>query len=400
MSKKTKTRTPINIIEACQDKKLFAGWFKDPQTWRVWFVFLKVVFGLSLDAEEFEIFKQCTGRDQLPDQEFTTAYMACGRRSGKSLMMALCAVWLACLNDWTPYLAPGERATIMVISADRKAARTVMRYAGALLKNTMLRELIVRETADTFDLSNNTTIEITSASYRTVRSYSVAAALCDEIAFWRNDEDGANPDKEIIAALKPAMATIPGSKILIASSPYSRRGVLWDSYRKHYGKQSDELFWKAPTLTMNPTVPRNIIDAAYEDDPASAAAEYGAEFRSDLESFVTREAIAACTVSNRLELLPVNGQRYVAFCDPSGGSSDSMTLAVAHRDEWSEKAILDAVREVKPPFSPETVVAEFAALLRKYDLKRVIGDHYAGEWPRERFRFHGITYETSSRSKS
>jgi len=30
----------------------------------------------------------------------------------------------------------------------------------------------------------------------------------------------------------------------------------------------------------------------------------------------------------------------------------------------------------------------------------VTGDRYAGEWPRERFREHGITYEVSERTKS
>ena len=30
----------------------------------------------------------------------------------------------------------------------------------------------------------------------------------------------------------------------------------------------------------------------------------------------------------------------------------------------------------------------------------VTGDRYAGEWPRERFREHGITYETAAKPKS
>ena len=67
-----------------------------------------------------------------------------------------------------------------------------------------------------------------------------------------------------------------------------------------------------------------------------------------------------------------------------------MTLAIAHRDR--DVAVLDAVREIKPPFSPELVVSEFAALLKSYRVNRVTGDRYAGEWPRERFRAAGIQY--------
>jgi hypothetical protein len=80
-------------------------------------------------------------------------------------------------------------------------------------------------------------------------------------------------------------------------------------------------------------------------------------------------------------------------------SVDSMTLGVCHR-EPDGTAVLDCVREVRPPFSPEAVVADFAAVLRSYGVSTVMGDRYAGEWPRERFREHGIAYKPSERPKS
>jgi hypothetical protein len=58
------------------------------------------------------------------------------------------------------------------------------------------------------------------------------------------------------------------------------------------------------------------------------------------------------------------------------------------------------LRERRPPFSPEDVVREFASLLKTYRITEVQGDRYAGEWPRERFREHGITYETAAKPKS
>ena len=44
------------------------------------------------------------------------------------------AVFLAAFRDWRPYLGPGEVGTIMVICADRKQARVIMRYCLGLLK--------------------------------------------------------------------------------------------------------------------------------------------------------------------------------------------------------------------------------------------------------------------------
>lgn len=39
-------------------------------------------------------------------------------------------------------------------------------------------------------------------------------------------------------------------------------------------------------------------------------------------------------------------------------------------------------------------------MLRTYRVDQVHGDRYAGEWPREQFRKHGVTYKTSDRVKS
>jgi hypothetical protein len=140
---------------------------------------------------------------------------------------------------------------------------------------------------------------------------------------------------------------------------------------------------------MNPGLDRAFIDTQYEDDPIAAAAEYGAEFRSDVAEFVSMDVLEACTADGVFELPPISGASYVAFVDPSGGSSDSMTLAIAHRDKFGI-SILDCIREVRPPFSPESVVDEFCETLKQYHIAKVTGDRYAGEWAREPFRKRGI----------
>jgi hypothetical protein len=174
---------------------------------------------------------------------------------------------------------------------------------------------------------------------------------------------------------------------------------LWDAYQKHYGKDGDSvLVWQAPTTVMNPTIPEKVIEEAYEQDPEAASAEYGAHFRRDIESFVMAEAVESVVIPDRFELSPLSDFQYHGFCDPSGGSQDSFTLGIAHAENG--KAILDVVRERRPPFSPEAVVSEFAELLQSYSVSTVQGDRYAGEWPREQFRKHGISYEPAQKTKS
>src|SRR5262249_60058969 len=130
------------------------------------------------------------------------------------------------------------------------------------------------------------------------------------------------------------MATVPDAPLILISSPYSRRGVLWDEYRAGWAKDdSSTLVWVAPTTMMNPTVPPEVIEKAMAEDEAAARAEYFAEFRRDLEAFVSRETLQACIVPDRHELPPLRGNRYVAFTDPSGGGGERWRLALARVEE-------------------------------------------------------------------
>jgi hypothetical protein len=149
---------------------------------------------------------------------------------------------------------------------------------------------------------------------------------------------------------------------------------------------------KAPSLVMNPSLPESVVERAMQRDRTAAMAEYGAEFRSDICDFVDRDIIEANVMNGIRELMPSNATSYKAFCDPSGGSSDSFTLAIAHYDGKKETAIIDAIREIVPPFSPEAAVAELSQLLKSYHVGRVVGDRYAGLWPTESFSRH-IIYE-------
>jgi Terminase large subunit, T4likevirus-type, N-terminal len=391
----------MTILDAMQDPALFAPWFSGP-SWASWRAFLAALFALPLEAAELRTYRRCTARRKRPKAPAREAWVIAGRRGGKSRIAALLAVFIAAFRDHRAHLAPGETAVVMVIAADRRQARVVHRYARALLHGVpMLRKMVTGETRETIELSNGAAIEIHTSNFRSVRGYSAAAVIADECAFWPTDEAGANPDVETINALRPALATLPGALLLAISSPYSRRGALWEAFRRHHGQDGDPvLVWQADTRTMNPTVDEHVIADAYEGDPDAAKAEWGAEFRSDLENFVTVEAVEAVIVPDRRELPAIESTRHFGFVDPSGGSQDSMTLAVAHYDRENAAAVLDCVRERTPPFSPDAVVREFVQTLRSYRVKEVVGDRYAGEWPREKFREHGVTYTPAPMSAS
>ena len=393
----------MTLLDAICDDALLGPAFAGP-TWRPWHAFLRTIDGLPLSGQDLALYRQCTGRQRPPDQPAKEIYAIIGRRGGKSRLAAAIAVEAACLKDWTPHLAVGERATIALIAADRQQSRIVMEYVRGLLTSTpLLAQRIERETDIAIDLLGHVSIEVTTCSSRTTRGYSFCLVIGDEAAFWKS-ETSSEPDVEVLQAVRPGLSTLPGARLICISSPYSRRGVLWQAFKAHHGQDDDPVVvWMADSQTMNPALDPAVVAAAYDADPASAAAEYGAQFRTDVAAFVSREVLDACVVQGR-QALPPCGDRYAyqAFVDPSGGSQDSFTMAIAHAEERDGQvvAVLDHVSERRPPFSPEEVVKEFAATLRQYRVHAVCGDRYGGAWPQERFLAHGIVYTPSERTRA
>jgi hypothetical protein len=384
---KPQTRTIVDLMQ------LLPHWFggSSGDSWRA---FLCVGFSLLelMPESDIEIAKRHTQREILSGS-FKELWVIAGRRSGKSLIASLIAVFLACFVDHK--LKPNEKAVGMIICPDRKQGRVVFNYILALMNDVpMLRSMIVKVTKEAIQLNNGITIEIHTASYRTLRGYTVVFCVIDEIAFLR-DEISSNPDKEILAAVRPAMITVPNSRLICISSPYAKRSELWNTYQKHFGKDSNVLVWQAGTRDMNPTVSQTVIDAAVEADPSAASAEYLAEFRRDIESFLTAEIVnAAVSVSN-----PPSGFSCFGFHDAADGSGkDSMCSAISHAD--NEIRICDALLETRPPFVPSVAIKEHAEFFRSYGVTNVTADRYAKSYVKEEFAKHEINVIQSEKDKS
>src|SRR5262249_21656460 len=250
----------------------------------------------------------------------------------------------------------------------------------------------------TLELTNRVTLDVRAASFRRLRGQTALAVIADETAFWHDDASSTNPDTEILNALRPSLLTTRGPLIVI-SSPHARKGALWTAHRRYFAVDNPKiLVAQGDSQSLNSTLTQADIDAEYAKDPQWASAEYGAIFRTDVETFLSVEAVENCIDPGVFER-PYNRQfSYSAFVDPSGGGSDSFTLAIAHLE--GKTAVLDVIREVRAPFSPEAAVEQHVSLLRAYSISKVVGDRYGGLWPQERFTTKGIVYEVSERSKS
>lgn len=391
----------MNILDAIGDKDVFGSLpeFASLDTWKTWLVWLKATFAIPMDQGELAVYQQCTGRTVPPATPPSEVYSIIGRRGGKSYVSALVACYLAGFEEYEKYLHTGERLAILILARDRDQSKIVFNYiSGILLAVPALRAKVIASRADEIELEGGVLILVKTSDYRAVRGLTVGLCVTDEISFW--DSQGISPDKEVLGALRPSMATIPNSKLLVISTPYAKVGALFEAYRDHYAKDDDDrvLVWQADTRIMNPSITDEYIEREIARDPDGAQSEWLATFREDREAAFSIESLEACVIAGRGQLPSSPLIQYRAFCDPSGGRADSFGLAIGHAKDGT--VIVDLIETWKPPFDPDEVTAEVAESLKRYGCLSVVGDRYASEWPISRFRAHGIAYEQCEKPKS
>ncbi len=352
-----------------------------------------------LSDDEAELALKITGRAELPTERPKVLGIGAGRRGGKTRLTSVIGLCEA-MKDFSDVLAPGETAIIALIAPTRDQASLLLDYSRGLVQGSeVLSSELIADTANALEFKGRTRIEVTTGSYRTVRSRTLAAAVIDEASFLRSDES-ALPDEELFRALWPALVTLKGPLIVI-SSPHRKVGLMYRLYKQYYGDQGNGrgLFIQASTRTLNPTIGEEVITEAMNSDPEAARSEWLAEFRSDLTEAFPGADITLATQPGRRMLPRMPGQRYVAFLDPSGGRHDAMTLAIAHR-EGQERVVLDVLKIQAPPFDVESTLQNFAETLSAYGLSTAWGDRYGAEWVRQSFARYGIAYTPSDHDKS
>ena len=394
-------RPRISMREALAEPELF-GRILAGSSWYGWRVLLIAAAGEELTDDERQEFKRLTGREREPGCLCRELVVIAGRRGGKSTAVVVFDIWIAALCDHRGTLAPGETGVALLISRDQRVARMLLdRIYGIMSSSEPLNSMIVNRTADTIELRNGISIEVRPCSYKTLRGPTFISVICDELAFWFTSADFANPDTEVLTAVRPGLITTDGP-VLMVSSAYAKRGELYEAYRKYFGPNGapDVLVAYGTSRDLNPSLPQAEIDRALEKDPVRNRAEFLSEFRDDITGFIPREIVEAC-VGDYHELPPNPGICYRCFVDAASGvpEGDSYAIAIAHK--LGDRVVIDAIREVRPPFSPSEVVSSvLLPMCKAYNISSVTGDNYAGEYPKALIRTIGISYDLAKKHKT
>jgi hypothetical protein len=394
-------RDPVKSLhDAMLDPQLFGRTFGGP-TFEDWRVIAKALDGSPLKPGELAFFRAVSGRDVAPGKPTPEAYLIKPRRAGGTLFAAAVALHAA-LQDYRNQLGPGEFATVALIASDRKQAKQALNYVkGLIADSALIAAELSGETAEAVSFAHRVNLEVHTTSWRSTRGYSYAAVILDELAFFRDDLS-ANPDIELIRAVRPGLANL-GGRLLGLSSPHARRGHLYDMYRQHYGQAASEvLVLKADHTQLNPTLDPKVIERAIAEDPEAAKSEWFGEFRSDISQWLPDDLIDAAVISGRTELPFSRNHGYAAFVDVSGGVSDASVLAIAHVEPGTraKHVVLDQLIIEPAPHEPHEVIARFAAVLQRFNVRTLAGDRYGAEWPVGAFRHHHIRYEPAGLDKS
>lgn len=205
------------------------------KSWSTWRIVARLYDGDAalLTPEECVIARQLIGREALPTDPPRELFIGAGRRSGKTRFDAVLAVHAAA-EDHRAMLAPGEWAGVVCTCVDRVQARTWFNYCRGLIEaSPTLAAEVINKTADSIEFEHRTRLEVFTSNYRSVRGFTLAAAIIDEAAFLR-DEASASPDLELYRALMPALATLRG-RLVVTSSLHRKRGLMWQKYREYHG---------------------------------------------------------------------------------------------------------------------------------------------------------------------
>lgn len=315
-----------------------------------------------------------------------------GRRGGKSSSLSRFAVAFA-LAYPRGAVPPGDVGVVAFISTARDEASQRIRTIRAILDALGIG---YRPIEHGIELSDRpVAFKVFVATIAGVSGFTSILVIADEVAKWRDSDSGANPATEVLASVRPTMATQSHARIVLSSSPLGTEDAHARAFDE--GDTDFQVTAFAPTWVANPTV-SEAETHRLEPDARVWAREYAAEPQGAKLAAFDPEAIARAFVPRPL------GQRFQRFgvIDASSGKKDSWTYAVAG---WAAEPnahearvlVFDYVAGYEGSFwqqrTADEIVRDVSRELRSRGCSRVFGDQRESFALSALFTRHGLTFE-------
>lgn len=307
-----------------------------------------------------------------------------GRRAGKSSMMCRLAVAVALWGAWS--VPPGDLAVIPLVSVDRNEASARLRTIREIL--TAL-DVDFDERGDEIELKDRRlAFRVVTGSVRGTVGFTSVLVIADEMAKWESRDTAANPSREVMASLRPTMATQPTAFEVCSSSPWGTDDLhaeLFDA-----GDTDHQIVSFAATWTANPTITEEQT-RELEPDPRIWSREYAAEPGATLSA-----ALDLADLSAAFGRQPVGelGPGFVAI-DASSLRGDAFPFIAGRVTTAREFVILEVggwsgaeLRSV----SMNDIVAKISERARAWKTSTVFGDQREEASLRSMFAKAGVSF--------
>jgi hypothetical protein len=184
-----------------------------------------------------------------------------GRRGGKSSTLCRLAVVVALWGEWS--VPPGDTAVIPIVSVKREEASDRLTTVRAILNAIGVAHSIRGSDIDIPE--RRACISVTTCSLAGTIGFTSVMVFADEMATWRNTETGANPAEEVMASLRPTMATQPTAFEVCSSAPWGLDDLHAELFAAGEDNQAfdegraklkgyGQIVSFAPTWEANPTI--------------------------------------------------------------------------------------------------------------------------------------------------
>lgn len=268
------------------------------------------------------------------------AVLRVGRRGGKSSTLCRLAVVELLWGDHK--IPPGDVGVVAIVSADKSEAAARLTTIETILDILSVRYSPWGNQAIGIRITGRRLgVRVYAATIKGVSGFTAIFVFLDELAKWKDEEAGVNPANEVIASIRPTIASQPNAKIALSSSPLGTLDAHHDAYAE--GETELQIVDTAPTWIAHPAL-TEARTHVLEPDTAKWSREYGAvpqqgNTRSLLSSVVLDRAIARWAEH---EPAPPR-YKYVSAIDPAT-RRNAFTYAATTMHEDGMRQVVDVAQ--------------------------------------------------------
>lgn len=340
------------------------------------------------------------------DAGATFVLLAWGRRSGKTLVMALTGLHHSLPRaESDEFLLPGEERTIVAVATTLKQSRRLIRRAKALIKMSPVLSSMVADTTDLeIRFKHNVVFVAAPANAAGDRGEGASCLLFDEFSHhYDGQPDAPKAAEQLLASLIPATSQFGDLATVVIGSTPSGDSNKFAQLKDETIESPDDptrFYDHGSTWDINP----RITEASLTSERRLLGRElfeqeYMASFLSGGGFLLAWEAIRDCT-EERGELEHHSATSWVVAIDPAFASDvfgvcvigvdreHPSRLVVGASYGWTGKRDGDSFEARR--FAEDELLDEVAKLCRRFRTQTVVTDVHKAKEIRARMASYGI----------